>query len=171
MSDSGFIYVLQNPAFEGLLKIGKTARDVRIRSEELASTGVPFAFNIIYAQFVSSGLSGAEMRIHDHLQEFRVAKNREFFAVDPEVAIIAIFDHCVEYDVCALDPSGCLDPVDTAFFTAKAGEEFIPPDIFNLLNTITDGEWAIFVDRLREWLKERRERLEKDRLEKAERFT
>ena len=38
------LYVLNNPAVEGLVKIGKTTRDVSLRLADLYSTGVPLPF-------------------------------------------------------------------------------------------------------------------------------
>jgi hypothetical protein len=43
----GYIYILSNPAMQGLLKIGVTSRDVRERVTQLsAATGVPKPFEI-----------------------------------------------------------------------------------------------------------------------------
>ena len=42
----GIVYVLTNPAMEGLVKIGKTSRSaLENRMGALYSTGVPFPFN------------------------------------------------------------------------------------------------------------------------------
>ncbi len=41
----GTVYVLTNAAMNGLVKIGKTTRDdIRIRLDELYTTGVPVPF-------------------------------------------------------------------------------------------------------------------------------
>ncbi|HAO78419.1 MAG TPA: hypothetical protein DCQ92_05465, partial [Verrucomicrobia subdivision 3 bacterium] len=44
---SEFIYILENPSFDGVIKIGRTARDVAERVKELSShTGVPTEFTV-----------------------------------------------------------------------------------------------------------------------------
>lgn len=46
----GIIYVLTNPAMNGLVKIGKTSREsVDQRLNELYSTGVPVPFECVFA--------------------------------------------------------------------------------------------------------------------------
>ena len=40
----GTVYVLTNPAMPGMVKIGKTTRDVTHRLKDLYSTGVPLPF-------------------------------------------------------------------------------------------------------------------------------
>ena len=46
----GIVYVLTNPAFPNLVKIGITTRDeVQVRMAELYTTGVPLPFKCVYA--------------------------------------------------------------------------------------------------------------------------
>ena len=46
----GIVYVLTNPAMNGLVKIGKTSREsVDHRLNELYSTGVPVPFECVFA--------------------------------------------------------------------------------------------------------------------------
>ena len=46
----GIVYVLKNPAFPNLVKIGITTREeVEIRMSELYTTGVPLPFECVYA--------------------------------------------------------------------------------------------------------------------------
>ena len=37
----GIVYVLTNPAMPGMVKIGKTGRDVELRLNDLYTTGLP----------------------------------------------------------------------------------------------------------------------------------
>jgi len=46
---AGIVYVLTNPAMPGMVKIGKTGRDVEIRLSDLYTTGVPLPFECEYA--------------------------------------------------------------------------------------------------------------------------
>jgi hypothetical protein len=43
------VYVLRNPAFEHLVKIGRTTGRVVDRARQLMTTGVPTAFDIMFA--------------------------------------------------------------------------------------------------------------------------
>ena len=50
---SGFIYVMTNPAFPDLIKIGKSQKDPTTdRVNELNQTGVPEPFKVEYYAFV-----------------------------------------------------------------------------------------------------------------------
>lgn len=84
----GFIYVLQNPAFPGLLKIGYTTRTPEERAEELSRhTGVPTPYRVVFSEFFED-CQGAERAIHNALAARRW--NKEFFriTVDEAVAVI-----------------------------------------------------------------------------------
>lgn len=94
MSDSGFIYVLINPAMEGLEKVGKTTRDPKERAKELsAATGIPTPFVLVFDAYFDDH-SRAEDHVHALLQQrgYRISTNREFFNVPVSEAIKAILD-------------------------------------------------------------------------------
>ena len=77
----GYIYILSNPTFKELYKVGKTSRDPYERAEELSSaTGIPTPFKVEYCIYVSD-CDEMEEKIHDVLEKrgFRVSENREFF--------------------------------------------------------------------------------------------
>lgn len=77
-----WVYILSNPSMPGLLKIGMTKRDPKIRARELASeTGVPTKFEIEYAVQVTDALA-VEQSVHKRLNRYRVNSDREFFKVD-----------------------------------------------------------------------------------------
>jgi len=75
---SGYIYVLSNPSMPGVLKIGKTTRDVTARAMELQSTGLPTPFEIEFSIHVNDCHS-LEKLVHNSLATDRVSNNREFF--------------------------------------------------------------------------------------------
>jgi hypothetical protein len=80
------VYVLSNPAFDGLLKIGFTRRHVRRRMAELSRpTGVPRPFELV-AFFPTSRPERDEARVHAALRERRVS-GKEFFACTPREAV------------------------------------------------------------------------------------
>lgn len=78
----GFVYVLGNPLFPGVFKIGMTERSPSLRCKELgSSTSAPAPFVLLsYYEFEDARY--AEQEIHAELQEYRVNPGREFFEVD-----------------------------------------------------------------------------------------
>jgi hypothetical protein len=92
MSDAGWVYVLINPSMEGLVKIGKTARDPSDRARELSgATGVPTPFVVAYDAYFDD-CAMAEQFVHAYLEKlgYRVSPNREFFEAPLRDAIKAI---------------------------------------------------------------------------------
>ena len=108
-NSSGFVYVMINTSYTGLVKIGKTTKDPDERAKELSSaTGVVTPFIVVYKrQFNNCHV--AEKVIHNILEEqgYRVNSSREFFSIDITEAINLIMtipnednnnfiDDCVE---------------------------------------------------------------------------
>lgn len=84
---SGVIYILINPAFKDLLKIGKTTRTAEERAAEISNgTGVPSKFVVAYEDSVAD-CDLAERRIFKALEQYRYGNNREFFALKLKEAI------------------------------------------------------------------------------------
>ncbi len=89
-SNSGYVYVLINPAVPDLVKIGKTTRSPEERVRELSSaTGVPTPFILIYKMFFQDCAKGEEF-VHEFLSNSRISNNREFFQVPNTDAINAV---------------------------------------------------------------------------------
>ncbi len=87
---AGFVYVMSNPSMPGKLKIGRSDRDPEeYRRAELSNTAVPTPFQVEYYVFVDNYKS-LEREIHFVLKQYRVSKDREFFACDVVFAIEAI---------------------------------------------------------------------------------
>lgn len=84
--DGGIVYVLTNPAMPGIVKIGKTCRELDNRLNELYSTGVPLPFECAYAARVEDE-SQVERAFHLAFAPSRVNNRREFFSIEPEQAI------------------------------------------------------------------------------------
>ena len=75
----GTIYILTNPSFKGLIKIGHTTRNVEERVNELNSaTGVPTPFHIKLSKKVSNSQK-TEAELHEYLHEWRINPRKEFF--------------------------------------------------------------------------------------------
>ena len=88
--EPGYVYILTNPSFlEDWVKIGKSTRPVDIRSKELDNTAVPLPFEI-FATMKTRKFNEVEKLVHktiDRLTDLRIRQNREFFNVDPKVAL------------------------------------------------------------------------------------
>ena len=82
----GIIYVLTNPAMPGIVKIGKTAREIETRLSELYSTGVPVPFECVFAGKVSD-IDKVEKAFHLAFAPYRINPKREFFQIEAEQAI------------------------------------------------------------------------------------
>jgi len=94
MKTPGFVYVLINPSIPNYVKIGKTTKDPSARAAELSSaTGVPTPFHVAYEAYFDD-CDSAEVFVHTLLESKgrRLSQNREFFAVQPTIAINAILE-------------------------------------------------------------------------------
>lgn len=93
--EKGYVYILTNESFrEDWVKIGKSSRPVDIRSKELDNTAVPLPFDI-YATMQTSKYDKVERLIHktiDRLTDLRIRQNREFFNVQPAMALDILLD-------------------------------------------------------------------------------
>lgn len=83
----GFVYILVNPAFPNLVKIGKTTVSPASRAKEVSrGTGVPAEFQVAWACEVVDCHS-TEKLLHSKLDTHRFRSNREFFEITIEKAI------------------------------------------------------------------------------------
>lgn len=89
-NEKGYVYILTNQSFrEDWIKIGKSTRPVDIRSKELDNTAVPLPFDI-FATMETSKYNEVEKLVHktiDRLSDLRIRQNREFFNIEPNVAL------------------------------------------------------------------------------------
>jgi len=88
----GWIYAVLNPSFTPqMYKIGETSRPPHIRVKELSSeTGVPSNYKMAYCVHLLDRFQ-AEKMVHQHLSQYRVADNKEFFTA-PLSIIVSAFD-------------------------------------------------------------------------------
>jgi len=82
ITPGGYIYLLCNESMPGLVKIGRTQRDLDTRLRELNTTGVPSPF-YLFAAIRTADCCEVERALHKAFGDKRVSKNREFFRVDP----------------------------------------------------------------------------------------
>ena len=87
MGVRGWVYVLSNKAMPGLVKIGFSTKDPSLRAEELNGTSLPHPFTLEYDVLVINPYE-LEQKIHDHIGEFREAK--EFFKLTVSDAVAAV---------------------------------------------------------------------------------
>jgi hypothetical protein len=89
---AGMVYVLTNAAMPGMVKIGMTDANERVRMDQLYTTGVPVPFDCAVAKRVENAV-GLERALHVAFGPNRVNPRREFFNVSVEQvrAIIDIF--------------------------------------------------------------------------------
>jgi len=81
------LYFLANPAMPGLLKIGHTSDSLESRLRQLNTTGVPQPFYVV-ASFTVRNAAECEKEIHDQIAHSRPNKNREFFEISPDQALL-----------------------------------------------------------------------------------
>ena len=95
----GFVYILSNPSFPGLLKVGFTLRDVQQRVDELsASTSVPYSFQEELS-LICEDPEKIERRIHGRLHRYRVNPKKEFFKISKREAQAALINIVTGLDV------------------------------------------------------------------------
>jgi len=82
----GYVYILTNDAMPGLVKIGRTSREVNVRAAELWQTGVPERFEVDWA-FKTPDCVQLERFVHADLKDRRVSRSREFFRAEQEYAV------------------------------------------------------------------------------------
>ncbi len=94
---AGYIYILTNDSYKGLIKIGSTTLGAQERAKQLSSnTAVPTPFRVAYEVYVDDYLN-FEKELHEKLCEFRVNPNREFFNY-PLNKAIKLIDSLKDFD-------------------------------------------------------------------------
>jgi hypothetical protein len=144
--NDGFVYVLSNESIPFMVKIGRTSKHPLQRANELQSTGVASPFKLEFAVYSSESIS-LEFEIHRQLDGLRYSKNREFFKIDPDVAIeriLSILARTFDHDIVAADlivPEGTI-----CKYAMRAG--VCAPNVIDLLEQITDEEWKALASRI-----------------------
>ena len=84
----GIVYVMENPAMPGYVKLGKTD-NLRQRMQTLFDTSVPVPFTCYYAARVAEP-DKVEKSLFEAFGDKRAHPRREFFTVDPHRAAAVI---------------------------------------------------------------------------------
>lgn len=98
--NQGYVYVMINPSYDGIIKIGKTTKEPEERAKELSSaTGVATPFIVVYKRLFNN-CHLAELIIHNHFTELghRINNSREFFSTPIDEAINFIVSLSDNYD-------------------------------------------------------------------------
>ena len=81
-----WVYILTNPAMEGMVKIGYTTNDPHTRAEQISrGTGVPLGYEVAWAYKCYKG-ERIEKEVHKYFKKQRISPTREFFRVTLEEA-------------------------------------------------------------------------------------
>lgn len=85
------IYIMSNPTYPGLLKIGYTGKEIEIRRKDLSkATGVPTPFKVEFIYKLQGRGEEMERELHKYLKEYRTSNQREFFDISLKEAINSI---------------------------------------------------------------------------------
>jgi hypothetical protein len=83
----GWVYVITNKAMPGLVKVGFSTKDPKLRADELNHTGIPHPYIVQYDALVEHPY-GIEQRVHSKL--FAVREGKEWFRCSAAEAISAV---------------------------------------------------------------------------------
>jgi hypothetical protein len=93
MSVRGWVYVIENHAMPGIVKVGFSTKDPNLRAKELEGSGIPRPFKLVYDALVIEPRS-VEQAAHSILDASREGK--EWFRCSRITAIEAIRQSAVE---------------------------------------------------------------------------
>lgn len=83
----GWIYVITNKAMPGIVKIGYSMKDPRLRADELNHTGSPYPYEVEYEVLIEEP-SQFERNVHLRLKDYSVGKEWFNCALDDAVRAI-----------------------------------------------------------------------------------
>ena len=147
MKEPGYVYILTNPSFkEDWVKIGKSSRPVNVRSKELDNTAVPLPFEI-FATIRTVKFNEVEKLIHktiDRLTDLRIRQNREFFNIQPQIALDILRDISTTIDDAFIELYHNNQPIkEAAEVQDEEPHKRRAPFRFSLVN-IQIGETVVF---------------------------
>ena len=97
-----YVYVLVNKSMPGMVKIGMTTDTPVKRARDInRATGIPTPWVPVWSLKCYSSYI-LEQRVHEHLDQYRVAENREMFRIDSVTAQRVIEDLGRDFTNCLL---------------------------------------------------------------------
>ncbi len=121
------IYIASNAAMPYIFKIGFCTGSVNKRMKQLSNSSVPFPFFCEFNAEVEDA-SHAEAVIHQVLKPYRLAANREFFALDINTAIDLIKLICKKKKPSKELPSSSQITQDSITSNEAYSDSFIKPN-------------------------------------------
>lgn len=141
---NGFVYVLLNPAFPTMVKIGLTKDISETRARKIsAASGVPTAFIVLFDALVSD-IKEVEKTLHKQFATYRVNSKREFFSIPPKFAISALIDIAKKYPVTSV-PSTAID--DFLPFFKSRFPHYTDPNILSIRLVTVPGSCYLRIER------------------------
>lgn len=125
----GWVYVFSHPNIPKLVKIGQSSHDPEIRAAELYTTGLPGPFHVEYKGLFEN-YDQLERKVHYELSDCRFNSGREFFEIEPHVAIAKIISCASRPAVAQIFSEKLQQGVET--FTKKQISEVVKPFSINI---------------------------------------
>ena len=147
-NNKGYVYILTNSSFrEDWVKIGKSSREVDVRSKELDNTSVPLPFEI-FATLKTAKYNKVEKNLHKiftDLADARIRKGREFFNITPERALDYLKDQAEIIDDAELNiPDDVeIEKTDRKKTVYKGKYKVNTDDIFYFIKDTTDARMRV----------------------------
>ncbi len=143
----GYVYILTNPSFrEDWVKIGKSLREVDVRSKELDNTAVPLPFEI-FATLKTAKYNEIEKNLHKiftDLADARIRKGREFFNITPEKALDYLKDQAEILEDAELNiPDDEIEKNDRKKVVYKGKYKVNTDEIFYFAKDTTDARMRV----------------------------
>jgi len=85
--DRGWVYIISNSAWPGLIKVGYSTNHPNVRAKELKTTGVPTPYKVNFSVIVDNPRA-LEAKVHKYLRKYH--KDGEWFKCSTEIAKAAI---------------------------------------------------------------------------------
>lgn len=161
--ENGFVYVMTNEAMPGIVKIGCSKHDPRERAKQLQSTGVPCPFIVAFAVLVEDHQQ-VEKDFFDVYESRRVDSRREFFRMDVERAVEALFNECGIYELNAVHADFYIDGAALAYYASLT--DSIGPQVVSMIQDITVEEWQVLKYRYQRRIEDRKNKLAERRAER-----
>ncbi|MEA2065377.1 MAG: GIY-YIG nuclease family protein [Patescibacteria group bacterium] len=146
-NNNGYVYILTNPSFrEDWVKIGKSSREVDVRSKELDNTAVPLPFEI-FATLKTVKYNEVEKNLHKiftDLADARIRKGREFFNITPRKALDYLEDQAEIIDDAELNiPDDEIEKTDRKKTVHKGKYKVNTDEIFKFAKDTTDARMKV----------------------------
>jgi hypothetical protein len=140
---TGFVYVMINPAMQGLVKIGLTKKSSGERTKRLRGTGVPDDFIVVYDDLLTD-CELIEKRLHKRFDEYRYKPNREFFQIPIREAIRGLMEESVGFIVPRVGADGGVEILPEL---KKKYPNYLKPDFHSIKITHSGG--VVYLESIR----------------------